>query len=112
MVTCLKLDVSLLPYMFSEPSHVRDLKLSSAARTINVSWTNPVGGHLNFSVKLYDPEKEIKTHIINNSPHHFDLLNAGANYTVEVQVMGFGELSSISKFQSIFTCKYTSKYSK
>lgn len=87
---------------------VRKLTLVSTEDSIEVSWTDPEGGHPKFSVRLFDRKMKLrKDKSIEESTYTFIDLIAGAKYTVSVEVEGFGGLRSDNETKFIYTSKYT-----
>ncbi|XP_076145865.1 tenascin-R [Alosa pseudoharengus] len=89
---------------FTKPGPVRDLKMDTTANEITVTWTNPVGGHTNFSVLLLDPDgTDVEEQLTPNTTVKFSKLKAGAQYMVEVKVIGLGKLQSDITNKSDYT---------
>lgn len=95
--------------MFAVPHPVTNLKLSANAQTINASWEQPdQGGYQEFALTLWEPlVGKVCNKTTTTLSQVFPNLKAGAEYTVEVFVIGVGKLISTSTSEPIYTCEFT-----
>ncbi|XP_063043688.1 receptor-type tyrosine-protein phosphatase H [Engraulis encrasicolus] len=90
---------------YTVPHPVTNLKLSANAQTITASWEQPdQGGYQEFALTLWEPSVgKVRNETTTTLRHEFPKLKAGAEYTVEVFVIGVGKLISTSTSRPIYT---------